>query len=121
MPQRPHPADRLQVSITHPSKSVTLCAVAGEIDQFTADRFRRELIGCLDTAAPTVVVDLSNVTFFGVAGLRVLMEARDWTGHTRRRLRLVAGTSCVDRVFEVARTAADFELVPDLATAVLDD
>ncbi|MFC9895149.1 STAS domain-containing protein [Nocardia sp. NPDC127579] len=117
--QSPHPADRLRVSVTRPSRSVTLCAVAGEADQFTAEHFRHRLIGSLDSAAPTVVVDLSNVSFLGVAGLRVLQEARDWTGHTRRTLRLVTGSRSVDRLLEVASAAAPFEIAPDLASAVL--
>lgn len=119
-PKRPDPADRLRISITQPSKSVTLCAVAGEVDQYTVEKFRRDLIGCLNTAAPTVVVDLSRATYFGVAGLRVLMEARDWTGHTRRTLRLVTGPRCVDRLLEVASDTIAFEVAPDLASAVLD-
>ncbi|WP_194819044.1 STAS domain-containing protein [Nocardia sp. XZ_19_385] len=119
-PKPPHPADRLRVSVTQPSKSVTLCAVAGEVDQFTAEDFRREVVGCLNTAAPIVVVDLAKVTFFGVAGLRVLLEARDWAGHTQRTLRLVTGPRCVDRLLEVASSTAAFEIVPDLATAVRD-
>ncbi|MEV0250993.1 STAS domain-containing protein [Nocardia sp. NPDC050712] len=119
-PKPPHPADRLSISLTQPAATVTLCAVAGEIDQFTADILRRELIGCLNTAAPTVVVDLSMVSFFGVCGLRVLLEARDWTGHTGRTLRLVTGPHCVDRLLEVAAGTAAFEIAPNVAAAVLD-
>jgi anti-anti-sigma regulatory factor len=49
------------------------------------------LIGSLRDAAPVVVVDLSGVTFCGVAGLHVLIEARAWVGHSGRRLALIAG------------------------------
>ncbi|MEV6275046.1 STAS domain-containing protein [Nocardia sp. NPDC051832] len=109
-PQRSDPADRLRVSITQPSKSVTLCAVAGEVDQFTAEHFRRAVIGCLNTAAPAVVVDLSQITFFGVAGLRVLTEAREWVGHTGRTLRLITGPRCVDRLLELASGTTAFDI-----------
>ncbi|MFG1792445.1 STAS domain-containing protein [Nocardia sp. NPDC049149] len=119
-PSRPDPADRLSVSITAPSDAVTLCALAGEVDFYTADLFRSRLIGSLNTAAPLVVIDLSQVTFFGVAGLHVLIEARTWAGHTDRRVRLVTGPRCVDRLLEVAGEAADFDTAANLADAVLD-
>ncbi|MBF6300590.1 STAS domain-containing protein [Nocardia amamiensis] len=114
-----HPAERLQTSVTSPSDQVTLCAVAGEVDHYTADVLRRQLIGALGTAAPLVVVDLSKVTFFGIAGLRVLIEARSRLG-TDQRLRLVTGPRCVDRLLEVAADVASFETMASLAHAVLD-
>ncbi|MEU4342730.1 STAS domain-containing protein [Nocardia sp. NPDC023852] len=115
-----HPAERLQISVTAPSDVVTLCAVAGEADYYTADVLRSRLIGSLNSAGPLVVVDLSKVTFFGVAGLRVLIDARTRAGHTGRRLRLVTGPRCVDRLLEVAGEVAYFERVTSLADAVLD-
>ncbi|MET7767297.1 STAS domain-containing protein [Nocardia sp. NPDC005366] len=118
--RRSGPDDRLQVSITAPGDAVTLCAAAGEVDFYTADVLRTPLIGALNTAAPIVAVDLSKVTFFGIAGLHILIEARAWVGHTGRRLRLVAGPRCVDRLLEAAGDVAAFERVPDLAAAVLD-
>ncbi|WP_054813554.1 STAS domain-containing protein [Nocardia arizonensis] len=114
------PHDRLQVSVTAPGSRVTLCAVAGEVDLYTADVLRRALSVAVHAGAPTVVLDLSGVLFFGVAGLHVLIEARERVGRTGRRLWLVAGPLCVDRVLEVADDAAVFERVPDLAAAVLD-
>ncbi|MEV6557736.1 STAS domain-containing protein [Nocardia sp. NPDC051756] len=111
---------RLSVSITAPSEQVTLCALAGEVDFYTADQFRSQLIGSLNTAGPLVVVDLSQVTFFGVAGLHVLIEARTWAGHTDRRIRLVTGPRCVDRLLEVAGDAATFDTAANLVDALLD-
>ncbi|WP_454199682.1 STAS domain-containing protein [Nocardia sp. Marseille-Q1738] len=115
-----HPAERLQISVTAPSDQVTLCAVAGEVDHYTVEVFRRQLIGSLSTAAPLVVVDLSKVTFFGVAGLRVLIEARSRLANTDHRLRLVTGPRCVDRLLEVAADIESFETMTSLAHAVLD-
>lgn len=109
----------MSVSVTAPSETVTLCALAGEVDFYTADQFRSQLIGSLSTAASLVVVDLSQVTFFGVAGLHVLVEARAWAGHTDRRIRLVTGPRCVDRLLEVAGDTASFDTAANLADAVL--
>ncbi|MGQ4596498.1 STAS domain-containing protein [Nocardia sp. R6R-6] len=114
-----HPAERLQISVTAPSDLVTLCSVAGEVDQYTAEVFRGRLIGSLSTAAAVVVVDLSKVTFFGVSGFQVLIEARSQLSHTDRHLRLVTGPRCVDRLLEVAADVGSFETTTSLAAAVL--
>ncbi len=97
--------------------SVTLCAVGGEMDHLTAAGFRQSLLEALPTAGAVVVIDLSQVTFFGVAGLRVLMEARAWLSRSGRRLQLITGPRCVDRLLEVAGHAAVFDIVPSLAAA----
>ncbi|WP_280294724.1 STAS domain-containing protein [Nocardia abscessus] len=115
-----HPAERLKISVTAPSDLVTLCALAGEVDHFTVEVFRRRLIGSLGAAAPVVVVDLSKVTFFGVPGLQVLIDARSVLAQTARRLRLVTGPRCVDRLLLLAGDRARFEVMPSLADAVLD-
>ncbi|UGT69478.1 STAS domain-containing protein [Nocardia gipuzkoensis] len=114
-----HPAERLKMSVTAPSDLVTLCALAGEVDHFTVEVFRRRLIGSLGAAAPVVVVDLSKVTFFGVPGLQVLIDARSVLAQTGRRLRLVTGPRCVDRLLQLAGDRARFEVMPSLADAVL--
>ncbi|MBF6164705.1 STAS domain-containing protein [Streptomyces gardneri] len=114
-----HPAERLKISVTAPSELVTLCALAGEVDHYTVEVFRRRLIGSLGTAAPLVVVDLSKVRFFGVAGLQVLIDARSMLEETGRRLRLVTGQPCVDRLLQLAGDRARFEVMASLADAVL--
>ncbi|MBF6079718.1 anti-sigma factor antagonist, partial [Nocardia beijingensis] len=38
---------RVRVSVTTPSDAVTLCAVAGEVDHFSADEFRAQLLTAL--------------------------------------------------------------------------
>ncbi|MFE9580351.1 STAS domain-containing protein [Nocardia sp. NPDC006044] len=111
---------RLRVSITAPSEQVTLCALAGEVDFYTAGQFRSQLLGSMNTAGPLVVIDLSQVTFFGVAGLHVLIEARSRAEHTDRRIRLVTGPRCVDRLLAVAGDVATFDTAANLVEALLD-
>ncbi|WP_280403282.1 STAS domain-containing protein [Nocardia brasiliensis] len=118
-PHRPDPLDRLRVSLTAPSDTVTLCALAGEVDFYTAELFRSRLTDALGNAASTLVIDLSQVTFFGVAGLQVLLEARTWAEHIDRRIRLVTGPRCVNRLLAAAGDDADFDTTDNLADAVL--
>jgi anti-sigma B factor antagonist len=49
----------------------------GEIDAATADLMEAAMVEAVPHAARSLVVDLGEVTFMDVAGLRVLMRARD--------------------------------------------
>ncbi|MFQ6396819.1 STAS domain-containing protein [Nocardia sp. KC 131] len=111
------PSGRLQVTVMTPTDSITLCALVGEVDYYTAGIFRSRLIGSLRTAASAVVVDLSRVTFFGIAGLRVLTEVQARAGGT---LALITGQRCVDRLLAAADEVATFRVVTSLAEAVTD-
>lgn len=46
-----------------------MCAVGGEMVYLAAAALRQSLLEALPTAGAVVVIDLSQVTFFGVAGL----------------------------------------------------
>lgn len=111
-------SDRMRVAVTAPADTVTLCSVAGEVDGFTVGEFRNRLIGALPTANRLVVVDLSMVTFFGVAGLQVLMEAHSWIGHIGCELRLVTGPPCVDRLLDVSGYGSSFDIRENLMAAL---
>jgi anti-anti-sigma factor len=78
--------------------------VAGDIDAGTAPRLERELA----RSGPRIV-DCAGVTFFGGAGLRVLLAAarRQHDG----RLRLRSPSSVVRRVIEVCDQEASFDFV----------
>ncbi|MFQ6327345.1 STAS domain-containing protein [Nocardia sp. CWNU-33] len=114
------PSDRLQVTLMTPADSVTLCALVGEVDYYSADVFRSSLIGSLGTAGSVVVVDLSRVTFFGSAGLRVLIEAEAVVGPAGGKLVLITGRRCVDRLLAAAGDVGVFQTVTSLAEVIAD-
>ncbi|QLY29125.1 STAS domain-containing protein [Nocardia huaxiensis] len=58
-------------------------------------------------AGATTTIDLSNVTFLGVGGLRALVEAREWAAQHDCRLHLVA-SPVVWRMLEIIGKAGDF-------------
>ncbi|MFC3966306.1 STAS domain-containing protein [Nocardia jiangsuensis] len=115
--KRGSPADRLRVAVTHPGAALTLCAVAGDVDGYTAEIFARRLGAALDLPAPLVAVDLSKVTFFGSAGLRALLHIRAELEGAGRSLCVLAGTPCVDRLLAVAAVEPPVRTVRDLAAA----
>lgn len=64
--------------------------VHGEVDLLTAPLLAAALVEQADGRAPVVVADLSEVDFFGVAGLEVLSQAQRSAEQAGVSLRLVA-------------------------------
>jgi anti-anti-sigma factor len=75
--------------------STQTLSVTGQIDVATVDALAAGLRDALATAPETIVLDLSEVAFFGSGGLRALLEA---DGHARAsgcRLVVIPGTGVV--------------------------
>jgi anti-anti-sigma factor len=73
----------------------------GEVDMATVAAFERALERGLDTERD-LVVDLSELTFIDVAGLRVLAVAADRLGREGRRLILTRPNPNVIRLLRLA-------------------
>ncbi|MEV6101834.1 STAS domain-containing protein [Nocardia sp. NPDC051981] len=85
-----------------------VCTVCGEIDVLTAPTFEQALCDCLDRGESTRV-DMTGVTFFGVAGIRALLAARDFADRQHCALS-IKGSYCVTRVLEVVGLATEFDI-----------
>ena len=91
--------------------------VAGEIDTLTAPALRTHLdehLGEVDL----LVLDLSEVTFLGSAGLAVLVTAKDEADRLRRRFRLVPGSRIVVRALEATGLLTLFDLADTASEAL---
>ena len=88
--------------------------VEGEVDIDVADELSSQLKAGLDTASTLrgrlLLIDLQDVGFFGVAGLRALLRCRDEGAANGVVVRLVTANPMVDRVLEV--TGLDEILTP---------
>jgi anti-sigma B factor antagonist len=89
---------------THQHQDVALLAVNGEVDMATAPDLRQTLGRCLEREPPLLVVDLSQVSFLGSAGLAALVEAQQHARATQ--LRLVATHRAVLRPLQVTGLTA---------------
>ena len=56
---------------------VAVLAVGGEIDMSTAPQFEKAIDDVLAVDPPTLVIDLTGVTFLGSVGLRLLATANE--------------------------------------------
>lgn len=107
------PALRVAVQRRRPGSAVV--TVAGELDLATAPLLDEILFADL---AELVVVDLTAVTFLGVAGITVLLRHRDLACLRGAAFRLVAGTRPVLRPMRLLGLDSGFEIHPDAESAL---
>lgn len=115
-PPAPPGADRLlRIRRIRWRDDVLVLMAIGEVDAFSSPLLRD---GLQPDVPPVLVLDLSEVTFLGVAGLRVLHDAVTRTTRNHRRIGIVAATPPVERAICLLRTARDVPVYPSLADAV---
>lgn len=94
---------------------VTVIALTGEVDLYTAPELKQELVRVIDGGARTVVVDLTNATFIDSTTLGVLIggvkRLRPNGGGlelvvTDRNIRKIFEITGLDRVFPLHETRA---------------
>lgn len=91
--------------------------VVGEIDTLTAPVLRAQLDELLPTA-PLLVLDLTQVTFLGSAGLAVLVAAKDDAARHGHTLRLVPGSRIVTRALEATGLLTLFDVADGVTEAL---
>ena len=99
---------------------LTVITVTGAVDLANAKEFNTQLMWQVRAGERTVVLDLSKMTFLGLAGLDALIGAQAAGCFTGRRVLVVAGTRCVDRVLEVTGLYSAMNPYPTLADALAD-
>jgi anti-sigma B factor antagonist len=91
--------------------------VVGEIDTLTAPLLRAQLDGQI-AGVPLLVLDLSEVTFLGSAGLAVLVAAKDEAETRDHRLRIVPGSRIVVRALQATGLLGIFDIADDVPQAL---
>jgi anti-anti-sigma factor len=101
------PSAALTCSQTRGVHDEALLHLEGELDVATAPRLQRTLQAAQE-ATPHVVVDLRDVTFIGIAGVRAITAASDRARRAGQRLAVVNGTHAA-RVFALTGLWDDVE------------
>lgn len=110
------PEQLVSVVLDRSRPAVVVVQVIGEVDSYSTPVLRDALVEPVRQRC-SVVVDVSRVTFLGLAGLRVLEEARDAAGPERAVV--LAGTSgALTRVIDVPALGATMEWYPTVPLAV---
>lgn len=94
--------------------SAVVVRVAGDIDLASEEDFADALLDGLNRGASVLLVDLSDVTFLGSAGLHVLLQANRDAVRRHCSLRIAHGGSFAARVLGVAGLD---QVLPVFATA----
>jgi anti-sigma B factor antagonist len=91
--------------------------VVGEIDTLTAPLLRAQLDGQI-AGVPLLVLDLTEVTFLGSAGLAVLVAAKDDAETRDHRLRIVPGSRIVVRALQATGLLGIFDIADGVPQAL---
>ena len=91
--------------------------VVGEIDTLTAPLLRAQL-DAQTGGIRLLVLDLTDVTFLGSAGLAVLVAAKDEAEVRGFRLRIVPGSRIVVRALQATGLLGLFEIADDVPGAL---
>jgi anti-sigma B factor antagonist len=99
-----------------------LISLRGEVDIYTAPRFKEHLLELLDGGATGVVVDLSEVTFIDSTALGVLIGGVRRLHEAEGRMALVVATRPVERVLTITGLDRVFTIhsTREAAVAALD-
>jgi anti-anti-sigma factor len=91
-------------------------ALMGELDLSTVAKVQEELRKIEAASPPTLVVDLSKLSFLDSTGLRCIVTADERAREEGRRVVIVRGPDPVQRVFAITRLEERLEMVDDPTT-----
>jgi anti-sigma B factor antagonist len=92
-------------------------ALVGELDLSSVAKVQEELRRIEAGSPPTLVLDLSKLSFLDSTGLRCIVTADERAREGGRRIVIVRGPDAVQRVFAITRLEERLEIVDDVAAA----
>ena len=75
--------------------------LSGEVDLYTAPRFKEDLVGLIERGVEAIVIDLSRVTFIDSTALGVIIGGVKRLRERDGRLMIVAGSRPVVRILDI--------------------
>ncbi len=75
--------------------------LSGEVDLYTAPRFKEDLVGLIESGVEAIVIDLSQVTFIDSTALGVIIGGVKRLRERDGRLMIVAGSRPVVRILDI--------------------
>lgn len=90
--------------------STSLISVTGEVDLYTSPELRSAIMDAVPAAASTVAVDLSGVRYMDSSGVATLVEGLRRCRDLDKVFKLVAPSTAVMKVLELAKLDSVFEV-----------
>ncbi len=110
--------DMFSVSSERRDESSGIIVLAGEVDIYTAPRFKESMLELLDAGVKKVVIDLSAVTFIDSTALGVLIGGLRRVHDADGAMALVVTTSPVERVLTITGLDRVFTICTTRSAAV---
>lgn len=117
------PASGLQSGVTVTVERLdegAAVVVAGELDVLTAPKLDEQVSIALETRPPLLVIDLSEVTFLGSAGMSSLVSAHRMAGPATK-VRIVAAGRTTARAMQIVGLDQQLPIYSTLGEAVAAD
>ena len=118
LPGQPSRCRHFRTQIVHASPDALTLKLHGELDLAGADVLAAVLAEYVGSAV--VRLELSELSFFDCAGLRVVLAAHHRLRHDAGQLVLVNPGRCVRRVLALAQLDSVFEIVSAVGSASSD-
>jgi anti-sigma B factor antagonist len=111
-------APQFAVDVERLEGAVAVVVLVGEVDLYTAPKFKDVVMHSIDDGARGVVVDLTGATFIDSTALGVLVSA----GKRLRPQRGALAIACLDgnirRILEITGLGGVFAICPNRAAAL---
>ncbi|TWP45621.1 STAS domain-containing protein [Lentzea tibetensis] len=115
-----HPCAELVTVTARPVlPGAIVLAVRGEVDSSTSQQLQDGLLAHLRPTGPPLVIDLTDVTFLGAAGLTVLVNVSEAAVAARVGLCVVACARSVLLPLRITGLDELFDIHPDITHALL--
>lgn len=100
------------------SGSLLILDVHGDVDLSTSPSLRTEILQRVGPTCPSLLVNLTRVTYMDSSGLATLVEALQVTRRHGGRLGLFGLSERIQRIFQLAHLGTVFDIHDDETTAV---
>ncbi len=96
-------AEQLELNVRKVAGNVPVIDLKGEVDVYTAPKFKTAMIDLIDEGNYNVVVNLTNVQYMDSAGLGALVSGLKRVREHNGTINLVSPTVPVQRVLDITR------------------
>ena len=106
------------VTLERPADGVAVVVLTGEVDLYTAPRFKEVLLQAIDEGAHRVIVDLAGVSFIDSTALGVLVSGGKRLQQSTGTLSIGCPDEKIRRILEITGLDTVFGVYPSRSEAL---
>ncbi|HDL17532.1 MAG TPA: anti-sigma factor antagonist [Bacteroidetes bacterium] len=99
----------LEIEINR-NQNYVVISLCGEVDLYSSPKFRKQLIPLTQAKLPTIVIDLSKVSYMDSSGVATLVEGLQLIEKYKGNFYITGLTPMVREVFELSRLDSVFSI-----------